>query len=163
MITSKAFTIETRLNPKDNAEIIEYAKEYSVLYGKMIRFTWHRIKNGGQLPIKKSDFNTLLQKTFGVNKRVANSVIYEIVGIYKSLYQLKWAEFFQLKAKIAKKHKKYEKLQQKVYVLKEKAKSNSLSANQLSYYRKIKADLFHAKQKNQSHEQVFEESSCGAE
>ena len=147
MITSKAFTIETRLNQKDNAEIIEYAKEYSVLYGKMIRFTWHRIKNGGQLPIKKSDFNTLLQKTFGVNKRVANSVIYEIVGIYKSLYQLKWAEFFQLKAKIAKKHKKYEKLQQKVYVLKEKAKSNSLSANQLSYYRKIKADLFHAKQK----------------
>lgn len=147
MITSKAFTIETRLNQKDNAEIIEYAKEYSVLYGKMIRFTWHRIKNGGQLPIKKSDFNTLLQKTFGVNKRVANSVIYEIVGIYKSLYQLKWAEFFQLKAKIAKKHKKYEKPQQKVYVLKEKAKSNSLSANQLSYYRKIKADLFHAKQK----------------
>ena len=63
------------------------------------------------------------------------------------MYQLKWAEFFQLKAKIAKKHKKYEKLQQKVYVLKEKAKSNSLSANQLSYYRKIKADLFHAKQK----------------
>lgn len=47
MITSKAFTIETRLNPRDNAEIIEYAKEYSVLYGKMIRFAWHRIKDGG--------------------------------------------------------------------------------------------------------------------
>lgn len=147
MISSKAFTIETRLNQKDNAEIIEYAKEYSVLYGKMIRFTWHRIKDGGQLPMKKSDFNALLQKTFGVNKRVANSVIYEVIGIYKALYQLKWTEFFQLKAKIAKKYKKYEKLQQKVYVLKKKAKSNSLSANQLSYYRKLKADLFHAKQK----------------
>ena len=147
MITSKAFTIETRLNQKDNAEIIEYAKEYSVLYGKMIRFTWHRIKAGGRLPMKKSDFNTLLQKTFGVNKRVANSVIYEVVGIYKSLYQLKWTEFFQLKVKIARKRKKYEKLQQKVYALKEKAKSNSLSAGQLSYYRKLKADLFHAKQK----------------
>ena len=34
MITSKAFTIETRLNPRDNAKIIEYTKEYSVLYGK---------------------------------------------------------------------------------------------------------------------------------
>ena len=147
MITSKAFTIETRLNQKDNAEIIEYAKEYSVLYGKMIRFTWHRIKAGGKLPMKKSAFNTLLQKTFGVNKRVAGSVICEVIGIYKALYQLKWTEFFQLKAKITKKHKKYEKLQQKVYVLKKKAKSNSLSANQLSYYRKLKADLFHAKQK----------------
>lgn len=147
MIVSKSFTIETRLNQKDNAKIIEYAKEYTILYGKMIRFTWHRIKNGGQLPMKKSEFNTLLQKTFGVNKRVANSVIYEVIGVYKALYQLKWTEFFQLKAKISKKHKKYEKLQQKVYVLKKKAKSNSLSASQLSYYRKLKADLFHAKQK----------------
>lgn len=147
MITSKAFTIETRLNQKDNAEIIEYAKEYTTLYGKMIRFTWHRIKNGGQLPMKKPAFNTLLQKTFGVNKRVANSVIYEIEGVYRALYQLKWNEFFQLKTKISKKYKKYEKLQQKVYVLKKKAKSNSLSDSQLSYYRKLKADLFHAKQK----------------
>ena len=147
MIVSKSFTIETRLNQKDNSEIIEYAKEYTILYGKMIRFTWHRIKNGGQFPIKESEFNTLLQKTFGVNKRIANSVIYEVIGVYKALYQLKWTEFFQLKAKISKKHNKYEKLQQKVYVLKKKAKSNSLSASQLSYYRKLKADLFHAKQK----------------
>ena len=147
MITSKAFTIETRLNQKDNSEIIKYAKEYTILYGKMIRFTWHRIKNGGQFPIKESEFNTLLQKTFGVNKRIANSVIYEVKGIYRALYQLKWNEFFQLKTKISKKYKKYEKLQQKVYVLKEKAKSNSLSTSQLSYYRKLKTDLFYAKQK----------------
>ena len=147
MILSKTFTIETRLNQKDNSEIIEYAKEYTVLYGKMIRFTWHRIKNGGQFPIKESEFNTLLQKTFCVNRRVANSVIYEVTGIYRALYQLKWNEFFQLKTKISKKYKKYEKLQQRVYVLKEKAKSNSLSASQLSYYRKLKADLFYAKQK----------------
>ena len=147
MITSKAFTIETRLNPRDNAKIIEYTKEYSVLYGKMIRFTWHRIKDGGQLPMKKSDFNTLLQKTFGINKRVANSVIYEVTGIYRALYQLKWTEFFQLKTKISKKYKKYEKLQKKVYALKEKAKANSLSEGQLSYYHKLKADLFYAKQK----------------
>ena len=146
MITSKVFTIETRLNQKDNSDIIEYAKEYAILYGKMIRFTWHRIKNGGQFPMKKSEFNTLLQKTFGVNKRVANSVIYEVIGVYKALYQLKWTEFFQLKEKISKKYKKYEKLQQKVYVLKEKAKSNSLYQKQLPYYRKLKANLFHAKQ-----------------
>lgn len=86
MITSKTFTIETRLNQRDNAKIIEYVKEYSVLYGKMIRFTWHRIKDGGQLPMKKSDFNTLLQKTFGVNKRVANSVIYTICKLRYTCY-----------------------------------------------------------------------------
>ena len=147
MIVSNVFTIETRLNQKDNSEIIECVKEYSVLYGKMIRFTWHRIKDGGQFPMKESEFNTLLQKTFGVNRRVASSVIYEVIGIYKALYQLKWNEFFQLKTKISKKYKKYEKFQQRVYVLKEKAKSNSLSSSQLSYYRKLKADLFYVKQK----------------
>ena len=147
MILSKTFTIETRLNQRDNAEIIEYMKEYNVLYGKMLRFTWHRYNNGGTFNMKKSKFNTILQRIFGVSRRFASSVISEVEGLYKALYQLKWVEFFQLKAKIAKKHKKYEKLQQKVYVLKEKAKSNSLSAGQLSYYRKLKADLFHAKQK----------------
>lgn len=86
MIVSNVFTIETRLNQKDNAKIIEYVKEYSVLYGKMIRFTWHRIKDGGQFSMKESEFNTLLQKTFGVNRRVASSVIYEVIGIYKALY-----------------------------------------------------------------------------
>jgi transposase, IS605 orfB family len=146
MILSKTFTIETRLNQRDNAEILEYAKEYNVLYGKMLRFTWHRYNNGGTFNMQKSKFNTILQRTFDVNRRLASSVISEVEGLYKALYQLKWVEFFQLKAKIAKKHKKYEKLQQKVYVLKEKAKSNSLSAGQLSYYRKLKADLFHAKQ-----------------
>lgn len=143
MVTSRTFTIETRLSQRDNAVIIEYAKEYSSLYGKMVRFAWHRIKDGGQLPMKKSDFNTLLQGAFCVNKCVANSVIYEVTGIYKALYQLKWTEFFQLKVKIAKKYKKYEKLQQKVYVLKEKAKINSLSEGQLSYYHKLKTDLFY--------------------
>ena len=147
MIVSNVFTIETRLNQKDNAKIIEYVKEYAIIYGKMMRFTWHRIKDGGQFPMKESEFNTLLQKTFGVNRRVASSVIYEVIGIYKALYQLKWNEFFQLKTKISKKYKKYEKLQQRVYVLKEKAKSNSLSSSQLSYYRKLKADLFYVKQK----------------
>ena len=147
MISSKVFTIETRLNQRDNARIIEYAKDYNELYGKMLRFTWHRLKNGGKLPMTKSNFNTLLQKTFGVNKRLANSVIFEATGIYKALYELKWTEYHQLKIKIAKKRKKHEKLQKKVYVLKEQAKANKLSENQLSHYRKLKAKLFYSKQK----------------
>ena len=62
MITSKTFTIETWLNQRDNAEIIEYAKEYNVLYSKMIRFAWHSYSNGGTFNMKKSDFNTILQR-----------------------------------------------------------------------------------------------------
>ena len=126
MITSKTYTIETRLNQRDNAEIIEYAKEYNVLYGKMLRFTWHRYNNGGTFNMKKSEFNTLLQRTFGVNKRLANSVISEVEGLYKALYQLKWYEYGQLKGKIAKKRKKVEKLSKKVYAIREKAKKDGI-------------------------------------
>ena len=142
MITSKTYTIETRLNQRDNAEIIEYAKEYNVLYGKMLRFTWHRYNNGGTFNMKKSEFNTLLQRTFGVNKRLANSVISEVEGLYKALYQLKWYEYGQLKGKIAKKRKKVEKLSKKVYAIREKAKKDGFAKSSLWYYRKLKADIF---------------------
>ena len=147
MITSKTFTIETRLNQRDNAEIIEYAKEYNVLYGKMLRFAWHRYNNGGTFNMKKSEFNTLLQRTFGVNKRLANSVISEVEGLYKALYQLKWYEYGQFKGKIAKKRKKVEKLSKKVYAIREKAKKNEFTKSSLWYYRKLKADIFYTHQK----------------
>ena len=147
MITSKTYTIETRLNQRDNAEIIEYAKEYNVLYGKMLRFAWHRYNNGGTFNMKKSEFNTLLQRTFGVNKRLANSVISEVEGLYKALYQLKWYEYGQLKDKIAKKRKKVENLSKKVYAIREKAKKDEFTKSSLWYYRKLKADIFYAHQK----------------
>lgn len=147
MITSKTFTIETRLNQRDNAEIIEYAKEYNVLYGKMLRFAWHRYNNGGTFNMKKSEFNTLLQRTFGISKRLANSVISEIEGLYKALYQLKWYEYGQLKGKIAKKRKKVENLSKKVYAIREKAKKDEFTKSSLWYYRKLKADIFYAHQK----------------
>ena len=147
MITSKIFTIETRLNQRDNAEIIEYAKEYNVLYGKMLRFAWHRYNNGGTFNMKKSEFNTLLQRTFGISKRLANSVISEIEGLYKALYQLKWYEYGQLKGKIAKKRKKVENLSKKVYAIREKAKKDEFTKSSLWYYRKLKADIFYAHQK----------------
>ena len=147
MITSKTFTIETRLNQRDNAEIIEYAKEYNVLYGKMLRFAWHRYNNGGTFNMKKSEFNTLLQRTFDISKRLANSVISEIEGLYKALYQLKWYEYGQLKGKIAKERKKVENLSKKVYAIREKAKKDEFTKSSLWYYRKLKADIFYAHQK----------------
>ena len=147
MITSKTYTIETRLNQRDNDEIIEYAKDYSILYGKMLRFAWHRYNNGGTFGMKKSDFNTILQRTFGVNKRLANSVISEIEGLYKALYQLKWYEYGQLKGKIGKKYKKIEKMSKKVHVIREEAKEKGFTDSSLRYYHKLKADIFYAKQK----------------
>ena len=56
MIVSKTFTLETRLNQNDNADLIKYVKEYNALYGRMLRFAWHRYNNGGKFSVKKSQF-----------------------------------------------------------------------------------------------------------
>ena len=88
-----------------------------------------------------------MQRTFGVNKRLANSVISEVEGLYKALHQLKWYEYGQLKDKIAKKRKKVEKLSKKVYAICEKAKKDGFTKSSLWYYRKLKADIFYAHQK----------------
>ena len=147
MIIERTFTIEARLNQKQNQEIIDYVREFNVLYGKALRFTWHRYNNGGHFDIKKSELNTLLQKKFGINKRMADSVIHEVQGTYSALRELKWYQFSQLKTKVNKLYKKREKLEKKVFVLKEKAKNNQLSPSSLRYYKRQKAKIFFTNQK----------------
>lgn len=147
MIIEKTFTIETRLNQNQNQEIINYIRDFNILYGKALRFAWHRYNNGGHFDRKKSEFNTLLQKNFNINRRMANSVIYEIQGTYNALRELKRYQFSQLKTKVRKLYKKREKLEKKVFVLKEKVKNNQLSPSSLRYYKRQKAKIFFANQK----------------
>lgn len=147
MVIERTFTIETRLNQRQNQEALNYVREFNVLYGKALRFAWHRYNNGGHFDRKKSEFNTLLQKKFGINKRMANSVIYEVQGTYSALRELKWYQFFQLKTKVRKLYKKREKLEKKVFVLKEKAKNNQLPPSSLRYYKRQKAKIFSTNQK----------------
>ena len=147
MFIEKTFTIETRLNQKQNQEIIDYVREFNVLYGKALRFTWHRYNNGGHFDRKKSEFNTFLQKKFNISQRMANSVIYEVQGTYNALRELKWHQFSQLKTKVKKLYKKREKLEKKVFALKEKSKNNQLSPLSLRYYKRQKAKIFFKNQK----------------
>lgn len=147
LIIEKTFTIETRLDQKQNQEIIDYAREFNALYSKVLRFAWHRYNNGGHFDRKKSEFNTLLQKRFNINKRMANSVICEVQGTYNALRELKWYQFSQLKTKVRKLYKKREKLEKKVFVLKEKVKNNQLSPSSLRYYKRQKAKIFFTNQK----------------
>ena len=147
LVIERTFTIETRLNQRQNQEIIDYVREFNVLYGKALRFAWHRYNNGGHFDRKKSEFKTLLQKKFPLNNRMANSVIHEVQSTYSALRELKWYQFFQLKTKVRKLYKKREKLEKKVFVLKEKVKSNQLSPSSLRYYKRQKTKIFFTNQK----------------
>lgn len=147
LIIEKTFTIETQLNQKQNQEIIDYIREFNVLYCKALRFAWHRYNNGGHFDRKKSEFRTLLQKKFPLNNRMANSVIHEVQGTYNALRELKWHQFSQLKIKVKKLYKKREKLEKKVFALKEKVKNNQLPLSSLRYYKRQKAKIFFTNQK----------------
>ena len=147
MDTTKVLTIETRLNQRDNAELIEYTRGFSPLYCKALRFAWHRYNNGGRFDRKQADFNALLQHKFGLSKRVANSVIHEVKGLYKALYQLKWYEVGQLKGKIDKAFKKREKLSEKVFAIKQKYPNGQFPPSALRYYRRQKQKIFYTNQK----------------
>lgn len=142
LIIEKTFTIETQLNQKQNQEIIDYIREFNVLYRKALRFAWHRYNNGGHFDRKKSEFRTLLQKKFPLNNRMANSVIHEVQGTYNALRELKWHQFSQLKIKVKKLYKKREKLEKKVFALKEKVKNNQLPLSSLRYYKRQKTKIF---------------------
>ena len=144
MTASRTYTISTRLNRRHNTDLIEYLQEYRVLYGKMLRFTWHRYTPKGATlhKMSKSQFNTLLQSQFGVSKRLANAVIYEAEGTYRALAQLKRYELEQLGHKIKGLKTRREKLRAKVEALKKRARQNNLSPAELKYYKRQKRKLF---------------------
>lgn len=143
MADFKTFTFETRINQRDNSDLISYVKDYSVLYCKMLRYTWHRYKKGGKYPVKKQEFNSLLQKKFGVSKRMAGAVLSEVEGIYNSQYQLKWYELSQLKIKIDSLYKRKAQINGIIHSLKDK----ELSESQRKYYRGQKQRIFYINQK----------------
>lgn len=145
---SATFTTETRLSEKDAHDIITYAKLYARDFGIMERYAWHYIVSNKGIP-NKSVFNTELQIRFGVTKRTANSVIYDMLGRYKALKELKKTESYQYKNKISHLESKIEKLKLTVNVLKIKAADNKLDDKQLARYCKLKKSLFYKKQKLQ--------------
>ena len=62
---------------------------------------------------------------------MASSIIFEVQGTYNALRELKWHQFSQLKTTVKKLYKKREKLEKKVFVLKEKVKNNQLPPSSL--------------------------------
>ena len=63
MIIEKTFTIETRLDQKQNQKIIDYIREFNVLYGKALRFAWHRYNNGGHFDRKNQNLILFCRKS----------------------------------------------------------------------------------------------------
>ena len=142
------FTTETRLDKRIASDVMDYAKQYVHDFGAIERHVWQFIRHNRGVP-NKAKLNTELQHKFGITKRTGNSVIYDMLGRYKALVELKKVELSQLTDKISSLEEKIKKLAAEVDVLKTKAIRNELSDKQLEKYRNKKKSLYYKKQRLQ--------------
>ena len=94
----RKFTVFTQLHEENNADLIEYFDDRRERQSKIVRKTFHLIKNADEFD--KSSYNTHLQNEYGITKRTANSIISDAQGRLNALKELKVFEKKQLEQKI---------------------------------------------------------------
>ena len=94
----RKFTTVTQLHEKNNQDIIDYFESARGTYAQAQRKTFYAIRNSSDF--NKSNCNTHLQRTYGVLKRTANSIIADAQGQLNALKELKAHEQKQLAHKI---------------------------------------------------------------
>ena len=94
----RKFTVFTQLHEENNADLIEYFDDRRERQSKIMRKTFHLIKNADEFD--KSSYNTHLQNEYGITKRTANSIISDAQGRLNALKELKVFEKRQLEQKI---------------------------------------------------------------
>lgn len=110
--TSKTFTLETRLDRYSSNELMEYFSALVPFYAKIYRSVWQEVMHNSISILSgknKSSYNTYLQRKFYISKRMANSIIADVVGTYNAMLELKKHELSQLNGKIDGSYKKLEK------------------------------------------------------
>ena len=91
--TSKTFTLETRLDRHFSCDLMEYFSALVPFYAKIYRSVWQEVMHVNEKihlisGKNKSLYNTYLQRKFCISKRMANSVITDVVGTYNAILEL---------------------------------------------------------------------------
>ena len=135
----RKFTTVTQLHEKNNQDIIDYFESARGTYAQAQRKTFYAIRNSPDF--NKSSYNTHLQKTYGVLKRTANSIIADAQGQLNALKELKAHERKQLTLKI-------KVLEANIHVLEvRKSALKTGSPVNLGKYRNLKRKLVAQKSK----------------
>ena len=156
MNTIHNLTIETRLDPRTSADMIRYYESWRAEYGKVYRYAWYHYARLSSRP-RRSVFNTQLQRTFGISKRTANSIIFDVTGRYNALLELKKTEASLLKDKISSLNDQIELLTKEVSEYASKAAGNRLSEDELAVYRGKKRSLYFKKQRMKKKEDQLQQ------
>ena len=94
----RKFTVFTQLHEENNADMIEYFDDRRERYAKIVRKTFHAVKNFDIF--NESSYNTYLQNEYGITRRTASSIISDAKSRLGVLKGLKVFEKRQLEQKI---------------------------------------------------------------
>lgn len=139
------YTIETRLELKENKELREYLDSYVTFYNEVARYVWRQITSPNFIRIYKSKakFNTYISQKYNLLIRTVKSIVNEVEGRIKALKELKKHELSQLKLKVkslTKREKEYKGVLNK---LKPFIRDNKITKSQLKTYKRNKQKLFY--------------------
>ena len=124
------YTVETKLNKKQNKELLQYFDDVVKQYNYVFRVVWHIIKNNPK--IKRHVLNSYLQYKFNITKRTAATIISCVLARLNSIIMLKKHELKQIEYKMEKLEQKINVLQEQLNKEKENARNNNIE-NLLSY------------------------------
>lgn len=136
-------TIQTRLELP--SELKEYLDEYIVFYNRIRRRVFQDLKHGIPQEMGMSKYITYICNMYGILKRTANSIRYDMQGRIKAYLELKKTELKQLEIKIQSVQKKVNKLETEVNKLRPFAVLNQLDEKALQEYRNAKTSLYYRK------------------
>lgn len=143
----RMYAVSTRLEM--TGELKEYLSNYIRFYNSIQRRMFYDLLHGMPKDIGMSRYISYICSTYGVLKRTANSIRYDMQGRINVYLGLKKTELSQIELKIQSVRKRISKLESRVRKLKDLARVNSLDKKRLTDLRNGKASLYH--QKNRLH------------
>ena len=145
---SNVYTYVTEIkNSKHNDLLMNYIIDYKVLFNKIQRITFHRIKKSY---VTKDDF-TLQDKenlvkyiasSYNLTTRASNSIVNNMVGRFNAIKELKQYEKEQLEFKISSLEENISRLEDERNKLNLKMSLNLASKKEQVKYKKIKISLY---------------------
>ena len=146
---SNVFTYTTEIKQNNNNQLlIKYISDYLAIFNKIQRIAFHRIKNSyinyGKLDGKvKNELVSELKDEFNLTSRAIDSIVYNMVGRFESIKELKSYELNQLYKRKDKSEKDLVKLlDEKTLMKTTKINQKYVSIEDITSYKNLKIKIY---------------------
>ena len=139
----RIYAVSTRLDMTD--ELKGYLENYIRFYNSIQRRMFYDLRHDMPKDIGMSRYISHICGTYGILRRTANSIRFNMQGRINAYLALKKTELSQMEAKIQSTRMRISRLEFKVQKLKDLARVNSLDRKKLTDLRNGKASLYYQK------------------